>query len=149
MHVESWRETYSALLPDEFFGSDALEMRLAMWTTILALDPVPGTVVVADRDSDIRGFAFAGPASHPDASKNVAPARDLHLFSIYVLAADYGIGIGHRLLDAATGDRPAQLWVARDNLHAREFYERHGFRQDGTEVTDSDVNGLIEIRMVR
>ena len=59
MHVESWRETYSALLPEEFFGSEALGMRLAMWTTVLALDPVPGTVVVADRERAIRGFAFA------------------------------------------------------------------------------------------
>jgi ribosomal protein S18 acetylase RimI-like enzyme len=149
VHVDSWRETYSGLLPDQFFNAAALAGRRAMWVAILGHGPVPGTVVVAERDREIRGFAFAGPASHPDATKGIQPARSLHLFSIYVLAADHDTGTGHRLLEAAIGDRPAQLWVARDNDRARTFYRRHGFCEDGATVADADVENLVEVRMVR
>lgn len=149
VHVESWRETYTGLIPDRFFDDHALEARRAMWRTVLALDPVPGRVVVAERVGEVVGFAFAGSAQHPDASKGVEPARELHLFAIYVLASDHGVGTGHALLEAALDDRPAQLWVASENARARAFYETHRFRTDGHEITDPDVAGLVEVRMVR
>lgn len=48
VHVQSWRETYSGLIPDRFMDAEALEMRRRMWASILALDPPPGTIVVAE-----------------------------------------------------------------------------------------------------
>lgn len=148
-HVETWRETYTGLMPDRFFDASALESRRRMWRSILALDPVPGTVVVAQREGIVVGFAFAGSSQHHDASKGVEPARDLHLFSIYLLAAEHGAGAGSALLSAALRDQPAQLWVASANDRARKFYERHGFHADGHVVEDPDIEGLTEIRMVR
>jgi ribosomal protein S18 acetylase RimI-like enzyme len=149
VHVDSWRETYSGLIPDRYFDADALDARRRMWRAILRLDPMPGTLVVAERDGRVVGFAFAGSADHPDAVKGVEPARGLHLFSIYLAAAEQGAGTGHALLEAAVGDQPAQLWVAAANDRARAFYERHGFHTDGTEVEDPDIAGLVEVRMVR
>lgn len=148
-HIQTWRETYTGLMPEQFFDASALESRRSMWRSILELSPVPGTVVVAQRDGAVVGFAFAGSSQHPDAVKDVEPARDIHLFSIYLLAAEHGKGVGSALLSAALGDQPAQLWVASANGRAREFYERHGFRADGHVVEDPDVEGLREIRMVR
>ena len=149
VHVDSWRETYAGLVPDRFFGADALAARERMWASILSRDPLPGTVVVADRAGQIVGFAFAGSADHPDATKGLEPARNLHLFSIYLIANDHGAGLGRQLLHAAIGDRPAQLWVAQSNERAREFYARQGFATDGVEISDPDIDGLVQIRMVR
>jgi ribosomal protein S18 acetylase RimI-like enzyme len=136
VHVAARRETYAGLMPDRFFDASALEGRRRMWSSILGLDPIPGTVVVAERAGRIVGFAFAGSSEHPDASKGLEPARDLHLFSIYVLAAEHGTGAGHALLAAALEENPAQLWVASANNRARKFYERHGFREDGHSFAD-------------
>lgn len=149
VHVETWRETYTGLMPDRFFDASVLDGRRRMWRSILSLDPVPGAIVVAQRDGAVVGFAFAGSSQHPDASKGVEPTRDLHLFSIYLLAAEHGTGAGSALLSAALGDQPAQLWVLSANDRAREFYERNGFRADGHVVEDPDIEGLTEIRMVR
>lgn len=149
VHVATWRETYAGLMPDRFFDASALEARRRMWRSILALDPVPGKVVVAERDGQVVGFAFAGSAQHPDAQKGIPPARALHLFSIYLLAVHHGTGIGHALLAAALGDQPAQLWVVSENERARTFYENHGFREDGHSVDDPELEGLVEVRMIR
>lgn len=149
VHVESWRETYAGVIPDRFWGAEAVVERRRMWHAILELEPVPGAVAVAERDGRIVGFAFAGSTDHPDASKGFGPARELHLFSIYLLAAEQGVGTGRALLDAVLGDRPAQLWVLRTNLSARDFYTRHGFHEDGVEFNDPDLDGIFEVRMVR
>ena len=149
VHVATWRETYSDVMPDRFFGGEVLEKRRRWWASLLAADPVPGEVVVAERDGEVVGFAFAGSSQHPEAARGVDPVRELHLFSIYLLAAEHGTGTGHALLEATIGDEPAQLWVARMNTRARSFYERHGFHDDGHQIEHPNIEGLTEIRMIR
>jgi ribosomal protein S18 acetylase RimI-like enzyme len=147
VHVQSWRETYTGLVPDAFFGEAAYARRVRFWSDVLTT--APPRVRVAEVDGEIVGFAFAGEAHGPDVTKGFEPARPLHLYSIYLLADHHGSGLGKRLLDGVIGDEPAQLWVARDNLRARAFYERHGFATDGVEYIDPDIAGLVEVRMVR
>lgn len=68
---------------------------------------------------------------------------------MYVLREHHGGGAGQALLDAALGAEPAQLWVAAANARAIRFYERNGFRADGTETVDPRLSDLRELRMVR
>ncbi len=149
VHVNSWRETYADYIPESYFDEDAFETRNAMWARYLTLPDPNGTLTVADRDGRVVGFSFSGPAKGPDAEKGFEPARELHLFSVYLLAAEQGTGIGGRLLDAAVGDRPAQLWVASRNSRAIDFYRHYGFETDGMEYADPRIPELIEFRMVR
>lgn len=149
VHVATWRETYAGLIPERFFDASALKARRRMWTRILGRNPVPGTIAVAERAGRIVGFAFAGSSNHPDALKGVEAVRELHLFSIYLLASEQGAGVGHALLVAVLGDEPAQLWVASANTMARAFYESHGFHEDGQVFEDPAFEGLVELRMVR
>ena len=152
VHVDSWRETYAHLLPERFFDESAFEQRRSMWDRYLTMDPRPGPLTVAldpGPQERIIGFANAGAAVGPDAEKGAPPARDLHLFAIYLLAAAHGTGAGRALLEATIGDAPAQLWVVADNDRAIAFYRRAGFEMDGTELADPDVDGLLEVRMVR
>ncbi|WP_217184892.1 GNAT family N-acetyltransferase [Streptomyces sp. AC495_CC817] len=149
VHVRSWRETYAGIVPEHLMNAAAEEERRRMWAAILGLGPVPGVVAVAERDGQVVGFAFAGSSAHPDAVKGVAPSRPVHLFSLYLLAAEHGAGLGRELLAAVIGDDPAQLWLADSNTRAKAFYERQGFRADGAEVDDPEIADLREIRMVR
>lgn len=148
VHVQSWRETYTGMVPEEFFGEAALQRRIRFWTRILAGE-LPQRLRLAERGGEVIGFAFAGPAMGADVDKGQEPARPLHLYSLYLLAAHHGRGVGRALLESVIGHEPAQLWVARDNVRARVFYERQGFAADGAEYADPDIAGLVEIRMVR
>lgn len=149
VHVDAWRETYSGLVPDRFFGEEAFVARQEMWTRYLSARPLPGRIVVAERDGEVVGFASAGDAKGPDAEHGFSPARPLHLFTIYLLAAHHGTGAGQALLDGVLRNEAAQLWVARENHRARAFYARNGFQPDGVEFVDADIRDLVEVRLVR
>lgn len=149
VHVDAWRETYTGMVPERYFSDAAYRQRQAMWTRYLAMNPRPGGLTVAVEGERIVGFSNAGPARGPDVEKGHTPARPLHLYSIYLLAAEHGKGVGSALLHAAIGHEPAQLWVAAGNDRAIAFYRRHGFMPDGVEVTDPDLERLVELRMVR
>jgi ribosomal protein S18 acetylase RimI-like enzyme len=144
VHVQGWREAYSHLVPESFYGEAALLRRQKMWRSMLD-EPLPTAhrVAVAEVNGRIVGFALAGETQDSD------PARALQLFALYITQHHYGSGAGQALLDATLGTEPAQLWVAEDNPRARAFYRRNGFEQDGRRKVDADVNGLIEIRLVR
>jgi ribosomal protein S18 acetylase RimI-like enzyme len=146
VHVQAWREAYGELLPQRFYDDSARERRRRMWAGLLSERDVGDRVRVARGEGQIMGFALRGPAAqhqgHP-------PVRDEQLYALYVLARWYGSGVGQALLDQCLGGLPAQLWVAKDNARARRFYEKNGFECDGTEQVDPDLDGLVEIRMVR
>jgi len=117
-----------------------------MWSGLLSEEDAGERVRVARREGRIVGFVAHGPAAdhqgHP-------PKRDEQLYALYVLSSCYGQGVGQALLDQALSERPAQLWVAKENARAQRFYEKNGFTADGTEQVDPDLDGLVEIRMVR
>ncbi|GAA4764998.1 GNAT family N-acetyltransferase [Microbacterium gilvum] len=149
VHVDSWRETYSTMLPSRVLDGNTLARREHMWRAILAAQPVLGATAVVVDEEKIVGFAFAAGSGHPDARRNAAPVRDLHLFSLYVLEDAHRRGAGTALLERVLGTGPAQLWVLRENTGARRFYERRGFAEDGVTFTDPDLDGAVELRMVR
>jgi len=149
VHVDAWRETYSGVLADHHFTEEAFSRRRQFWTRYLSLAPRPGRMVVAERGGAPVGFANAGDARGPDAEHGFPPARSLHLFSIYLLSAAHGSGLGQSMLDAVLRDDPAQLWVLRGNHRAIAFYERNGFAVDGIEFIEPSEPSLVEIRMLR
>jgi ribosomal protein S18 acetylase RimI-like enzyme len=131
MHVASWRETYTGVLPDKILSSLSIEGRVAMWDQIMREPTSAGSTVVylAERDRSIIGFGSCG-AQRTDDLK--AKGYDGEFSAIYVLSAFQGQGIGARLLGRMSldligrGFKGAALWVLRENLRARRFYEYHG-----------------------
>ena len=106
--------------PDRYpFPDDAIRAR---WQQ--AAGTTDGNVIVAERGDRVVG---------------VAAAKDGWLNGLYVLPEEWGNGVAGRLHDealsalAAAGATTARLWVLEDNTRARRFYERRGWRLDGSE----------------
>lgn len=143
VHVEVWREAYPEQMPADFLaGLD--EVKAAdRWRLRFEVEEPDGIVVVATgSDDEIVGFASAGPTRDADAP------TDWELYSINVLAAHHGTGVADQLVGSVIAQRPASVWVARDNGRAKAFYLRHGFRVEGAEKVH-EASGAPEVRMVR
>lgn len=138
-HLACWQEAYADLWGSERFAEWDVEQMAGQRAQQMTQESV--THVLAEVDGEVVAVAISGPSREDD-----APADD-ELYAIYVRAAFQGSGVANELLAATIGDRPACLWVYRDNPRAAAFYVNHGFIPDGSERTDSE--GILEIRMVR
>jgi GNAT superfamily N-acetyltransferase len=121
VHEATARVAYAHIFPPERpFPRAATRRR---WRTF------GGEIVVAEEGHRLVGFvAFAGAVLH----------------ALYVLPPYWGRGLGSELL--AVAGPVQELWVLRDNLRARRFYERHGWRADGTA---REAFGAVEMRYRR
>lgn len=146
LHVSTWREAYSHLLPDDFFTDQYIEGRRKMWNHILNNPREEWAIRVAENHDSIIGFAWAGVSIGADGEEM---PRDRQLFAIYVAADHYGTGAGQALLEETLGDSRAMLWVAKDNPRAVAFYFRNGFTFDGVEQNDPGAPKITDARMVR
>jgi L-amino acid N-acyltransferase YncA len=143
VHIQVWREAYADHMPADFLeGLDPVKAAES-FALRFEMDEPDGIVVVATgHDGEIVGIASAGPTRDQDA------LTDWELYSINVLAAHHGRGVANQLITAAVAERPATLWVIRDNPRADAFYRRHGFSVEGATKTH-EGSGATEIRMIR
>jgi len=139
LHIDVWDDAYTGLMPQSILDDrrDEVEDRVERWRTILTES---ANTLVAEDDDGLVGFASAGPGRDADVD------TDLELWALYVRARLWGSGLGYTLFFEAVGDRAAYLWVQAGNERAIAFYERQGFRLDGTD--DEHDEGL-HVRMVR
>ena len=73
------------------------------------------------------------------------------IIAIHSLPESLGTGLGYAMLEEALnqiGDQPVFLWAFKENKRARRFYEKHGFRWDGSERV-SEFDGALEVRYVK
>lgn len=73
------------------------------------------------------------------------------IVAIHSLPESWGTGSGYAMLMEALkqiGDRRVYLWAFKENTRARRFYEKHGFRWDGSKRV-SEFDGALEVRYVR
>jgi RimJ/RimL family protein N-acetyltransferase len=136
VHVRSWQAAYRGVIPDAVLDNLSVEARTPGWERHIS----SGGVWVGLIDDEIAGFAMAGPSRDADAP--------FELYSIYLLPAAWGTGLGLSLAEAAiAGQRDVIVWVLEENKRARRFYERLGFRPDGTTRTQEVGEAVLaEIR---
>ncbi len=139
LHLDVWDDAYTGLMPQRILDErrEKTTDRVDRWRAILAGDH---SNLLADGPDGLVGFANAGPGRDNDVD------IDLELWALYVRAGSWGTGVGYALFEETVGDRAAYLWVLAGNDRAIRFYERQGFRRDGTD--DMQDEGL-HIRMVR
>ena len=140
VHVDSWRTTYTGIMPAAYLSSLSYQERERMWDGWLSSAASGERVVgvaeeTTEGDADARrivGFASGGAATRE--TRRLSPAYDGELHMIYLLESHQGRGVGRRLFRfvaerlAAGGARSLFVWVARDNP-SRRFYGALGGRQ--------------------
>jgi GNAT superfamily N-acetyltransferase len=128
LHVTAWRESYAGLMQDHVLAALSVPDRTARWHRILAQPASEGVTFVAEEDTGrLLGFSSCGPQRTPQlASLGFAG----EFSALYILRRAQREGLGTALMRAAArrlaehGHRSAALWVLRDNLPARNFYEQ-------------------------
>ncbi len=135
IHAISWQAAYRGLLADAFLDGLTPTTRLDWWTARLARVPPRWAVLVVEDETGVTGFATTGHCDDND--RRVPDAGEL--FAMYLDPVYWGRGCGRTLLLAAEARLRADayldvsLWVLAENLRARQFYERGGWRTDGGE----------------
>jgi ribosomal protein S18 acetylase RimI-like enzyme len=147
LQLESWREGFVPILPDEFRvpDPDSFRPRLA---EALRGRGVHSTLAI-DGD-DLVGWVTYGVNRDADAEPGEGELR-----SIFVHPDAWRSGVGSTLLDhaltelAREGYQAATLWSFAHNDRANGFYERHGFVRDGAEQRREFSAGALEVRYRR
>ena len=127
LHVTSWRETYTGMIPAGILENGDMADRTARWKGYL--DTVGAPTYLARVDGEAAGFIRAGPVREP-----VAENADGHIFALYVLRRFHRQGIGRSLMALAArdwlrrGGRALSVGVLTANTGARAFYEALGAR---------------------
>lgn len=89
VHVNSWRTTYTGIVPDQYLATLNEIERVPLWREWLTRDI---RVYIAELDEKVVGFISGGPIR--EAVRNY----DAELFAIYLLKPAQGQGIGTALL---------------------------------------------------
>ena len=137
IHVRAWQDAYRGQLSDEYLEGLRVEDRVGMQRRMLAEPREGWTTWVALDDDAVVGFAVTGPSEDADADD-----RTGEVYAIYLEPDRVGTGVGRSLFEHALGDlrsrgfKQATLWVLETNERARRFYERAGWKTDGTTTSE-------------
>jgi len=144
VHVESWKTTYSGIVPEAYLAGLDEVLRAKLWHEWLTGSTV---VLVAERQGRVVGFAHAGP------NREALEKCDAELYSIYLLRDAQRHGAGTALLRAIAGAmaergfRSMAVWVLERNP-ARNFYETHGAHLAKSKVMEIGGVRLMEVAYV-
>jgi len=146
VQVESWRTSFRGLVPDAYLDQALVEKdRVHDWERLLdGLDRTQASVLVADQDGTVVGFAHVGPSDDGDVDARTVG----ELYALHVLPGARGEGVGSALLEAAAdrlrgrGFREAVLWVLAGNEPARALYESQDWAADGATKRFADAPEL-------
>lgn len=140
VHWKAWQEAYTGLVSQDFLDGRTLEKCVQQ-----AYGRPDNTLVARDGDRVI-GFAVYGPYRGEDLPETG------EVMAIYVLKEYYSQGVGRALmekaLEALSGYGRVALWVLKGNERAIRFYEKCGFRFDGTEDTLTLGQPVTDLRMI-
>jgi GNAT superfamily N-acetyltransferase len=124
--VDSWRSTYSGIIPQEYLDSLTYENRTSRWEERLSNLDGPGfTFIVEDGFSNIIGYAGGLKGN----SGNLVYTGEVG--DIYLQKEFQGMGIGRRLMATVAlrlkefGHNSLLIWVFEENPY-RIFYESLG-----------------------
>ena len=153
VHVEAWRESYRALVPEHVIEALSVDRNTGMWTAILA-GGVSSVVHVVERlDIAADGVELVGFGSARDA-RSPALGASGEITAIYLLESFKRRGIGRMLLKGLLGalaersHRSAGLWALVDNHGTRRFYEALGGRPGAPRLVTDGPADMYEIAYI-
>jgi ribosomal protein S18 acetylase RimI-like enzyme len=152
LHALSRRATYQGIIPARALQAMTSEELHRTWAERVAQESGTHRLYLAEVAGQLRGFSYVGPG---DAIERVPPDTGV-LYAIHVHPEAQGAGIGRALMDLCLRTfadwqyASAILWVLEGNERACRFYERTGWRRDGT-VRESPIGRVVtrQLRYVR
>lgn len=146
VHVDSWRETYAGIVPDEYLARLSYTDRAQNWEKGFAAAKPPWQTHVLTENGAIKGFVTAG------AAREAEYGLTGELYAIYLLRSVQGGGWGRRLFKTAQnrlieqGVRDMYLWVLADNP-TLGFYRHMGGVEIGRKMLNIGGKELEEIAL--
>lgn len=126
VQVASWQTTYRGIVPQDYLDSMTVDDHARRWSRLLGRPGSLETTFVVEEEDRLVGFAMGGSEREGDRRYTG------ELYAIYLLREAQRRGYGRALVEAVAGAllegglRSMLVWVLRDNLEARRFYERLG-----------------------
>lgn len=127
IYIDSWHDTYPAVLPRAMLCAMTLDGQTARWQAAIRQQKREAVLVAEDAKAGIVAMASLGPAR----DKNLG--YDGEVYTLYVDPNYFGRGVGRAMLRGAfavlraRGFHSCQIWAHAKN-NARFFYEALGGR---------------------
>jgi ribosomal protein S18 acetylase RimI-like enzyme len=145
IHAKSWKAAYKNIVPDSFLDRFTLEKRQKYFEKALTEEREEDFLVFYDNNPV--GLICIGKCRDEDQDARTGEVRGL-----YILPEYWGKGIGAYALLwgleelSNRGFEKATLWVLEENIRARNFYEKIGFRYKGYKKDIQIGKNLTELR---
>jgi ribosomal protein S18 acetylase RimI-like enzyme len=147
VYVRSWKGAYPGLIPQSYLDALSAQECVGAWDETLATSTWPrrGVIVLlgpvepdTGHEGPITGFVSFGPTRDEDHGTGPDAGTVGEIVTFYLDPTAFGSGGADLLMSAAlvalraADFTTAMLWVLGTNTRARRFYERRGWRPDGT-----------------
>jgi RimJ/RimL family protein N-acetyltransferase len=145
VHSHSWQKAYRGIIPDEIVDSFTPEKKSRNLLTLFLHVPEEYYLFRVDGHP-------AGIASLNKSHEENAPDYIGEIYSIYFHPDFWGTSATHKGLQfcverlKSLGYTQVTIWVLKDNLRARSFYEKNDFFFDGLEQEINIGKPFVEIR---
>ncbi|MFD0556920.1 GNAT family N-acetyltransferase [Stackebrandtia endophytica] len=152
--VRAWRNAYADFMSHDYLhGLDPMS-EAGEWAEYLTEIPDEQRLWIAQEDDVVVGFCRTGP-SDEEQDRDLG-SRAAEVYGLYIEPDRIGTGLGRRLFAHAVDDleerghRPLCVYAYVPNTVAIRFYQRAGFRPDGTTRASEDGGvELVEARLVK
>ncbi len=131
IHSRSWKVAYKGIVPDKILENITVQKRQKYFEEALA-NGWEEDAIISKNNEDV-GFICIGGCRDTDKTSICG-----EIWGIYLLPEYWNMGIGSELTNWGINElkkrnyNQVTLWVLEKNINARKFYEKLGFRHDGT-----------------
>lgn len=131
IHSESWKIAYKTIIPDIVLDNMTIEKREKYFYKAL-FEKLEEDILIF-KENNPAGFMTLGKCRDEDLDCSWG-----EIWGIYLLPSYWKQGIGTELIKWGINElknrkfKRVSLWVLKENVNARRFYEKVGFHHDGT-----------------
>lgn len=131
IHSRSWKVAYKGIVPDEVLENITVEKREKYFEKALINGWEEDAIIY--KDNKAVGLICIGKSRDADKTDSCG-----EVWGIYLLPEYWNKGIGSELFNWGLNElkrkkyNEVTLWVLEKNINARKFYEKVGFKHDGT-----------------
>ena len=140
VNVQSWRETYAGIVPQDYLNKLSADKRAATWFKMLSDQKLEHICFVAESSkNEIVGFVDGGKARQPEHGYSG------ELYAIYLLQAFQGQGLGKALFNELVrhlfkmGFDSMYLWALEANPTVGFYKAAGGVFKKSTDIKIAEV----------